>query len=541
MFLNSILSDSSKFKIVFDELFNVLIKKEDKINRLLMKLKKNNEISDDEYSHMHVSGTKPGILYGLPKIHKCDVPLRPILSAIGTAGYNLAKFFVPLLSAFTTNHFSIKDSFSFASEISSLPDSNSYFMASFDIKSLFTNIPLEEPVSIATENYFNINSPSRNFTPKLFKDLLLSSVKDIIFLFNGKVFSQVDGVGMGNPLGPTFANLFLCHHEKNWLDKCPLHFKPKFYRRYVDDTFILFSDPSHIPLFLNYLNSQHPNIKFTCENEAENQLNFLDVTVYRKDNKFETSVYRKPTFTGLGLRYDSFVPKSYKINLISCLIHRAYEISSNWTNFQRDIVYLRQFFSSNFYPQFLFDNVLSKYLNSTFCPKLPVMSVPKLPIFITLPYIGNSSNHCKKQLLNIVNKYFPQVNLRCIFVNRNTVGSLFPFKDQIPLMMSSNIIYKYSCSQCQSTYIGETQRHLISRSCEHKGISPRTSMPFSNPPFSNIREHALSFDHPIKVDNFSVLARCPSHDLRLLESIFIHKFSPNLNNQASSFPLQILS
>ena len=166
----------------------------------------------------------------------------------------------------------------------------------------------------------------------------------------------------------------------------------------------------------------------------------------------------------------------------------------------------------------------------------------KLPIFITLPYIGNSSHHCKNQLLNIVNKYFPKkVNLRCIFVNRNTVGSLFPFKDQIPLMMSSNIIYKYSCSQCQSTYIGETQRHLISRICEHKGISPRTSMPFSNPPFSNIREHALSFDHPIKVDNFSVLTRCPSHDLRLLESIFIHKFSPNLNNQASSFPLQILS
>ena len=74
--------------------------------------------------------------------------------------------------------------------------------------------------------------------------------------------------------------------------------------------------------------------------EAENQLDFLDVTVHRKDNKFETSVYRKRTFTGLGLRYDSFVPKSYKINLISCLIHRADEISSNWTNFQRDIVTL---------------------------------------------------------------------------------------------------------------------------------------------------------------------------------------------------------
>ena len=144
-------------------------------------------------------------------------------------------------------------------------------------------------------------------------------------------------------------------------------------------------------------------------------LNFLDVTVHRKDNKFETSVYRKPTFTDLGLRYDLFVPKSYKINLISCLIHRADEISSKWTNFQRDIVYLRQFISSNFYPQFLFDNVLNKYSNSTYCPKLPVMSVPKLPIFITLPYIGNSSHHCKKQLRNIVNKYFLQVNFKVHF------------------------------------------------------------------------------------------------------------------------------
>ena len=101
-------------------------------------------------------------------------------------------------------------------------------MASFYIKSLFTNIYLEETVSIATDNYFNITRPSTTFTPKLFKDLLLSSVKDIIFLFNSKVFSQIDGVGMGTPLGPTFANLFLCHHETKWLDKCPLHFNQNF-------------------------------------------------------------------------------------------------------------------------------------------------------------------------------------------------------------------------------------------------------------------------------------------------------------------------
>ena len=53
------------------------------------------------------------------------------------------------------------------------------------------------------------------------------AVKDIIFLFNGKTYLQIDGVGMGNPLGPTFANLFLCFHENNWLQNCPLQFKPK--------------------------------------------------------------------------------------------------------------------------------------------------------------------------------------------------------------------------------------------------------------------------------------------------------------------------
>ena len=53
------------------------------------------------------------------------------------------------------------------------------------------------------------------------------------------------------------------------------------------------------------------------------------LTINRKNNSFCTSVYRKPTFTALGLRFDSFAPKSYKYNLISCLIHRAYKISSN--------------------------------------------------------------------------------------------------------------------------------------------------------------------------------------------------------------------
>ena len=72
------------------------------------------------------------------------------------------------------------------------------------------------------------------------------AVKDVLFLLKGNLYSQVDGIGMGNPLGPTLANTFLCHHEKNWLKDCPPHFQPILYRRYVDDTFLLLRDLSHI-------------------------------------------------------------------------------------------------------------------------------------------------------------------------------------------------------------------------------------------------------------------------------------------------------
>ena len=87
-------------------------------------------------------------------------------------------------------------------------------------------------------------------------------------------------------------------------------FKPAFYNRYIDDTFLLFKDSSHIDLFLQYLNSKHPSINFTKETECNNVLNFLDVSISKEDNVFKTSVYRKPTFTGMGTSFFSFCQKT---------------------------------------------------------------------------------------------------------------------------------------------------------------------------------------------------------------------------------------
>ena len=169
---------------------------------------------------------------------------------------------------------------------------------------LFTNVPLTETIDICLSKLFpNQDSLVIGLSRKLFKSLLELSVLNSFFMFNNRFYKQIQGLGMGLPLGPTFANIFMCHHEQNWLDNCPDDFKPVLYNRYVDDTFVLFKDPSHAPLFHNYINSMHPNIRFTVDRECQNHLPFLDCNVNRKTNCFDISVYRKNTFSGLGLSF----------------------------------------------------------------------------------------------------------------------------------------------------------------------------------------------------------------------------------------------
>ena len=141
-----------------------------------------------------------------------------------------------------------------------------------------------------------------------FKQLLTLSVKSSCFLFNDVYYKQVDGVAMGSPLGPTLANLFLVYCEYKWLEKCPLQFRPKYYRRYVDDIFLMFESRDHVKKFCKYMNLRHLNIQFTCEVESNNKISLLDISVTRINNKLTTSLYCKKTFSGVYLNFNSFLP-----------------------------------------------------------------------------------------------------------------------------------------------------------------------------------------------------------------------------------------
>ena len=143
---------------------------------------------------------------------------------------------------------------------------------------------------------------------------------------------------MGSPLGPLFANIFLSFHERTWLADCPHTFKPMFYRRYVDDCFLIFQSIEQVIPFLDYLNSKHPNIQFTHELENNGSLSFLDINITRTNGRFSTSVFHKPTSTGLSTKYSRlnhwFIPalKRFFSFAFHTQANMVYKYAHNFTN-----------------------------------------------------------------------------------------------------------------------------------------------------------------------------------------------------------------
>ena len=145
------------------------------------------------------------------------LPFRPILSVIGTRIYKLAKLLVPILFDTTRDEFTIKDSFTFVDKIST---DKTVINASLDVDILFTNTSLDETIGICVKKLLETLETLVKGIPKdHFSDLLTLTTKEWFLAFNKKFYIQVDCVAMGSRLGSILVNIFLSHHEQNWLKK----------------------------------------------------------------------------------------------------------------------------------------------------------------------------------------------------------------------------------------------------------------------------------------------------------------------------------
>ena len=187
-------------------------------------------------------------------------------------------------------------------------------------------------------------------------------------------------------MGSCLANIFMSHREVKWLNACLSEFKPVYYRRYVDDIIVLFKDKAHLPLFVQYMNSRHPNIKFTKEEEKENNLPFLDVCIKRGNGAFTTSLYRKDTFSGVYTNYKSHLSNNYKVGFILTLLHRAYTICSSNKYFYCEMNKIKDILLSNGYPLFVIDRSIRLFLNKIRANPVNVESDNRTEVYYTWDY-----------------------------------------------------------------------------------------------------------------------------------------------------------
>ena len=265
-------------------------------------------------------------------------------------------------------------------------------------------------------------------------DLLRGVTKDQLFLFNGQLYEQTDGVAMGSPLGPLMANVFMCSIEKTLEREGKM---PAYYRRYVDDTLTIVPNIASANKFLETLNHCHPSVKFTMEIENNGMLPFLCTQFLNKSTKIQTKVYVKPTNTGgLLLHYKSHVDDRYKRGLLKTMLDRAFRLSSNWSYFSDECDRLKMVFSRLSYPDRLINSTISCFI-AVEASDQPVLELPAVnnelkAVPVVVPFKDQSSaDMVRAQLKDLSQKI--QVTVQPIFVNHKIKQHLKPREVKPPI------------------------------------------------------------------------------------------------------------
>ena len=178
-----IVNDASKFlKLPSDP----TLRREGKLQKFLRTLRNKEFFTKEQYDNIYPCGSQPARIYGTPKTHKLKSPtdtltFRPVVSSIGTYNYNLAKVLTDMLDPVIPTEYCAKDSFSFCKEIQEVGCSNK-FMISYDVCSLFTNIPLKGTIDIAVNLIFDKCPDLKIARQELKKYLNLQLLEQIFFL-----------------------------------------------------------------------------------------------------------------------------------------------------------------------------------------------------------------------------------------------------------------------------------------------------------------------------------------------------------------------
>ncbi|XP_017467847.1 PREDICTED: uncharacterized protein LOC108360175 [Rhagoletis zephyria] len=300
--------------------------------------KKNNVIVDDLYKNKYINlkekyqlsssaATAPR-LYGLPNVHKPQTPLRPIASSVNVPCYGMSKYVGETLKTIVSEKYNVKNAFNLKDKLKDISVCEEDVLVSFDVVSLFTNIPTTLAIKIILNKWDQVQKRT-NIPKNKFHHILDFCLKDNnYFMYNNKLYTQSFGMPMDNPLSPTIADIIMDNLLDNTIAelKNKYNIDIKFIAKYVDDIFAIIK-LNDVNKILDTLNKYHNKLQFTTEMGENARIPFLDVCIHREKNILFLDWYSKPTSSGRLINYSSSQPTKYKINTAKNLIHNVLTLS----------------------------------------------------------------------------------------------------------------------------------------------------------------------------------------------------------------------
>ena len=528
--INTIIEDSAKFKRIEKDPTDAIKKKANEL------IETQNSVIDDYKLTKIVGDYQPGYLYGNVKTHKNGNPLRPIISQIPTPTYQLAKTLNKLITPYIPNDYMLTSTNDFIDILHT--SSNQGIIASLDVESLFTNVPIDETIDIIMKHCYNHPSiPPLKISENILRQLLSLCTREAPFRCpDGKLYVQIEGVAMGSPLGPTFANFYMGDLEQRTLTDN--NSKPHIYARYVDDIFVQVKDIKELEK-LKKLFEDNSVLNFTYELNVNNKLPFLDVFIDATQNQFKTKVYQKPTSQGNCLNGKSECTDKYKSSVISNYLNRAFKISQNWKDFHEEVVHIKQLLINNNFSNKMVDSQIKKFLDNALSPKAKKHE-KKTPVIIY--HQGQTHNNYKldeKVIEDIVKK-----NTKCtdenqkiqiIFYYKNRKSANYVMKNNLSppptTLQQTNVIYKFTCPLPHSQaveYVGLTQTTL-SRRLTYHGQNGSILNHFQE-------SHSCKPTRDQLTTNTSIVAKANDrYKLSIKEALVILNTKPLINKQFDNF------
>ncbi|XP_055700542.1 uncharacterized protein LOC129800288 [Phlebotomus papatasi] len=353
----NIVSDESTYKKIP---MSKTITTENKNNALVKKLYDRGHIDPITRRQLTTHNSRTPRIYGLPKIHKPDTPLRPIASCIKSPTYSLSKFLIHILRQATNlGGYSVKDSYEFVDRVCNTEVPEGYIMISLDVVSLFPNIPRQLAMEIVDE-LWNSNKINTDISKDLFEQMLRLCLETSYFTYNDQHYVQIDGMPMGGPLSPVIADIVMDHVLINITQRIP--FQIVCLTKYVDDLFCLIPHDKSDEV-LSYFNNYHEKLQFTIEKEVDGAIPYLDTYVVRQESCMRTMWYKKPIASDRMLNYHSNHPLQQKVSTAIGLINRVLKLTTANTDNTKNIIITK--LKMNGFPTRLINALWNTHNNNT--------------------------------------------------------------------------------------------------------------------------------------------------------------------------------